>query len=626
MFWLALFLSFPVGVQYIEPLQADDYPDASAIYVLDSTRVIVAKDFGRKTYRHILMRVFTTRGRDKHGNFMQRYDRKKEQIHLTLTHTIKQNGDTIKPAEKGIGDVSTIKSFRAATYSDARLKTVAFSGVEPGDLLEYASTKITEPPKKEKVLSGSILFASDEPILHKVFILEVPEEMEVNYKISGNVKVETVRGEKSIIYCFSSDSVPRVKHEQYMLPLSASGPRVLYTTFNSWEEVGDWLRDQFEASIKLKGNLVKKAKELEKMDKIYQFVVSNWQDMSIGFEDIGFAPTKTNEIYENKYGSPLDKAALLIAMLREVGKEAYPAYLASQCLEKDVPAPFYFDGILVAVPYEGGYIFLDPVFPEMRYFRSMLSAILSDPPALEDISYPLPYNRGYGKCFIVKRDTSFFYTMPDTYSQSEVEANIAISPNGSIKGKICGTLRGIDAAYARRALRVKREKELKQTFEGYANTIQAGTKLLSWEVSNLENIIGAVELAMEFETPNYLVEQGREHRFPLLNNVFDRTPRAGYFGHEKREYPFTTLSPHLMKFTLKLAFPEGFEPAYMPDNFATENDLGISSFRITQEDSTLIYQLVWGFKKGIYKPEDYKGLEKIYRKFAKRRFIIFDMI
>jgi hypothetical protein len=603
-----------------------DYPGASAIYVLDSTDVCIKTDFSRNTRRHIIMRIFNKRGRDKHSNFMQRYDKDNEEVELLFdkTHTIKRNGDIVEISkEEGVGDLSTVSASIAPAYSNARIKLCAFGDVEPGDFLTYTSDKSTRQPKdKTKALFGTVTFASDEPILHKVFVLELPQELKIKYKTVGDIKVNSICTEGRTIYRFLCDSVARIGHEEWMLPIEAVGQRVTYTTFSSWDMVGSWLRDNFEKSIECKGKLLKKAKELGDIDRICEFVALGWRDIPVGFEDIGFTPTNTKKIYKNRYGSPLDKVALLIAMLRSIGKDAYPAYVAPTGIDKDIPAPMYFDYVVAAVDTDGGYIFLDPVFPSGRFHIPGVSGILDE----SERTYSLPFNRGDGTCFIAKEDTSVFYQMDNTPSKSEIEAKLKLSKDGTLEGKIEGTLKGIDAAYARRYLRGKLPEELKQIFEDYASRIKPGTKAVSWKVSNLDSILAPVCIKLEFISPEYLVELSDEYRCNLISNIFRFVPLLSYFGCESREYPFTALSPHVTEFSAKIELPTEFEPVYIPDCFCIDNDLMISSCDFKYEEGLLLYKMICGFKKGIYEAEDYNRLEDVYAEFISptRSFVILE--
>lgn len=595
---------------------AGDYPGASAIYLLDSMDVTIGEDFSQETNHHILMRIFNKRGRDRHSNFMQRYDKDSEELEILLdkTHTIKENGDIVRISEEeGISDLTTVGAAIAPAYSNARIKVCAFGGVEVGDILEYTSKKVTvETEDTSKAIFGSVSFASDEPILRKKFVLEVPPDLETIHKTTGDISVYSMMREGRLVYIFSSDSIPRVGYEEWMLPLEVTGRRVIYTTFTSWDEVGEWLRDNFEESLEYTGELVGDAKELGNLDRICQAVAVGWRDVPVGFEDVGFTPTNTEKIYRNRYASPLDKVALLISMLRVIGENAYPAYVAPYGVDEEIPAPLYFDDIIVAVESNGDYIFLDPVFPSGQLYRAGISGILVG----DENTYPLPYNRGYGTCFIVEGDSSFFYQMDNRPSKSEVEAELELSDDGSLKGRIRGVLRGVDAAIARKNLRGKLPKELKQEFEGFAGSIKPGSMSVSWGIYNLDSILSPVIIELEFDSPEYLTKFPKEYRLNLTPNIFRFFPLPSYFGCESRESPFTVLSPHITEFSVTTVLPIGFKPKYIPEPLFIDNDLLISSYDFYYEDGRLKYKSVWGFKKGIYTPEDYKRIEGAYTEYV----------
>ncbi len=612
MFWILIAFSLLV----IPKPEARDYPDASAVYILDSTNVYVDDDLSRKTHHHVIMRILNKRGRDRHSNFMQRYDGDSEEIEILLdeTHTIKETGEVVEVSEEeGIGDLATISATVAPAYSNARIKVCAFGGVEVGDFLEYASNKTTlQMEEKPSALFGSVTFSSDEPILHKVFVLDLPQGLNIKYKIRGDIIADSNFFNGRETYRFSSDSIARIEHEEWMLPVGTSGQSVIYTTFSSWDDVGDWLRECFERSIEPNGEVAKEAKRLGNLKEICESVALGWRDIPVGFDDVGFAPTSTEKIYKNRYASGLDKVALLVAMLRAIGEDAYPAYVARNGVDEDMPSPTYFDNVIVAIEKDGAYIVIDPVFPSGSFHKTGLGGILIG----KDNIYPPPFNRGYGTCFIVRQDSAFFHMIDDTPSKSEVFAELELSREGHLRGKINGILRGVDAAFARSNLRGKLPKKLKQAFEGYASMIKPGTKAISWSVNNLDSIFSPVDIELEFDSPDYLIRLPDEYRLNLPSNIFGFFPLVSYFGCESREFPFTVLSPHITELAVKITLPAGFELKYMPGSMSKDNDLIIASFDFESGEECLSYRTVWGFKKGIYEAWDYMIIEDVYSEYV----------
>jgi tetratricopeptide (TPR) repeat protein len=134
---------------------------------------------------------------------------------------------------------------------------------------------------------------------------------------------------------------------------------VQLTSFQSWEEVGQWYADLQRDRIVPDEKIKEKAKELisgrttdkEKVGAIYDFVARNFRYVSLSLGQGRYQPHTAASVITNQYGDCKDKHTLLASMLAATGLQAYPVLLNSaRKLDVDVPSPGQFDHVISAIP------------------------------------------------------------------------------------------------------------------------------------------------------------------------------------------------------------------------------------------------------------------------------------
>jgi tetratricopeptide (TPR) repeat protein len=136
-------------------------------------------------------------------------------------------------------------------------------------------------------------------------------------------------------------------------------PDVQMTTFQSWDEVGQWYaalqRDRVvpDEKIKLKAEEIIKGltTEKEKAQALYEYVAKNFRYVSLSLGQGRYQPHAAADVMVNEYGDCKDKHTLLASMLAAAGLRAYPVLMNSaRKLDVDVPSPGQFDHVISAIP------------------------------------------------------------------------------------------------------------------------------------------------------------------------------------------------------------------------------------------------------------------------------------
>jgi transglutaminase-like putative cysteine protease len=597
---------------------ADDYLEgASVIFEKDIGKIFIDKDFSRKMEKDVSILILNYRGRERFGNLQERYDKESEEIKIIEAKTIKKTGEAIEPEKKGIGDLSTVEKFIAPKYSNSRLKSIAFSAVEESARIVYKSTKTVR--EKSKYIFGSKIFQKNEPVLYSELSLKVPDK--IKFHTIGDVKVTEKKEGDYFYYTFSVDSLFRISEEPSRIPMSEISPRVYYSNFTDWQEVWNWLKKDFYPSITVKGKLVNKAKEMAAgknkeavVKEIYDYVTKNWWDIPLTIQDAGFKPFKADEVYNQKYADNKDKCLLLITMLKAVGIDAYPGYVAKEIIN-DLPSPVYFYYMTVVLESKGNYIFLDPTFPERTsvgvYFPTILVGYNDEFPVTPDLTGR--------EVFVVKPDTFLFISIPYPKPKETLSDNyytFDIDQNGNIKGVMNGSFAGISAVYLRADYKDKTEKEQENELKGVISSIKTGTKLLNWKIENLRELELPVKVSLGFEAEKYTSIQGKRMQIGLLPYLFfpDFTDD---FTVKERKYILDMKLPSSYIYQLEFRMPEGYHILHKPGNFEYNDSLITLRATAAFENNMVMVNREIHINQRRYSPENYYLMKEKWGDFTK---------
>ncbi len=611
---LLLFLILQLHYNY----NPADYPDAAGLIIDDRVELKVDKDFKKEQHRIFRVYIFNTRGRERYADFFEKYNSKRQNLILLKTRTVLESGKIIQPEKKAISDLSTVQGFIAPAYKHYRTRSVSYSDVNAGVLLEYESKKTDKYKSSDKHISGIVVFQKKDPILHKEYSLRIPAKVKLHQASFGGVKFKKIEDGGFVDCCWWVDSTARLKSEPGMIPLEEFAPRVVFTNFKDWSEVGGWLWKKFEKAIVVSKEMKNSVAELKGKERIkvissiYGDAVKNWRDIPLGVDDVGYTPMRADKVYKNRYGNQIDKCALLIALLGAADIEAYPAYISFSESKEKLPLPDYFKSVVVAVPYEGRFIYLDPRFPERGGVLFSLYGILFK----ENSNFPLMPDIVARYAFIVKPDTFLFSKVPGYKSDiADLDMDINVTSDRSITGTVRSRLTGICAVIARSKLRHKKEKEQIIAMEKLLGQLSTGAKLKDFEIKGLDDPESDVEISVQFECLNYLIKEGDRLRFVIPPPLFTFINIGSIFGMEERIYPFTVWTSYGIHSVLNINFPENLKVIYLPPTVSVDNPAARADVRYRSEPGVVKIEKRFVFKKSDYQPDEFSELQDVYNRY-----------
>src|SRR5687768_353389 len=323
--------------------------------------------------RELIMRVKiqSDAGVERFGQLIFPYTSANEKLDMDFVRVRKADGTVVNATASAIQDLSAPLAREAPIYTDLRQKHITVPGLRPGDQLEYRLVWNIQTPLAQNHFWVEHDFVTRGPIV-------LNDELTVNIPAASKVKLKTEPGyEPSIkeenarrIYTWKQAKLKRDSDEDEKEKEKAEEeveekdpdeirPHVQLTTFQSWDEVGQWYaalqKDRVvpDEKIKIKAEEIIKGRptEKEKITALYEYVAKNFRYVSLSLGQGRYQPHAATEVMSNQYGDCKDKHTLLASMLAATGRRAYPVLINSaRKLDVDIPSPGQFDHVISAIP------------------------------------------------------------------------------------------------------------------------------------------------------------------------------------------------------------------------------------------------------------------------------------
>ena len=376
------------------PVDKPDYPQEASVIETMSTTVTFDNQGNRSREQTTRVRVKTDAGVQQWGLLSLPYQSAAESVEVDYVRVQKNDNTTVTTPPDNIQDLDAQITRDAPFYSDLREKHIAVKGLGKGDTLEY---KIHWHPIKP-LIPGQFWFQYNfQPngiVLEERVEIRVPADRPVKFK--GSRGTQTIRADgNSRVYSWIFSRIKnanepesekaRIAALRGQLPV----PDVQLSSFQSWDEVGQWYwnlqKERMEPSPAVRAKAEELTKGLSddtaKLQALYSFVSIRYRYIGIAFGIGRFQPHAADDVLGNNYGDCKDKHTLLASLLQASGFTIHPALInSSRVLDPDVPSPGQFDHVIGYLLQGKTSIWLDTT-PEVGPF-GYLVAPLRDKPAL----------------------------------------------------------------------------------------------------------------------------------------------------------------------------------------------------------------------------------------------------
>ncbi|HEY2962405.1 MAG TPA: DUF3857 domain-containing protein [Pyrinomonadaceae bacterium] len=352
--------------------QKPDYSQEAVVVEQVRTAYRFERDGTGQRELSLRVKVQSDAGVERFGQLILGYSSANEKLDMDFVRVRKPDGTVVNAAVTDIQDLTAPVAREAPIYTDLRQKHITVPGLRPGDVLEYHFVWTMHTP-----LAKDHFWVEHDFIKKGVIVLD--DELTVNIPSSSKVKLKTEPGFEPAIKEQEGRRTYSWKHanlkpdseeqdkdkegdeesEEEKPDPDEIRPDVQLTTFQSWDEVGQWYadlqRDRIvpDEKIKVKAEEIIKGltTEKEKAEALYEYVAKNFRYVSLSLGQGRYQPHAAADVMVNQYGDCKDKHTLLASMLAATGLRAYPVLMNSgRKIDIDIPSPGQFDHVISAIP------------------------------------------------------------------------------------------------------------------------------------------------------------------------------------------------------------------------------------------------------------------------------------
>lgn len=360
----------------------EKYPNADVVTVDRLERIRYNPDGTYVQWAEIYQKILTEKGRQRlqtiSSHFTIPYQRGPEDCRIPLVEIIRPDGTTVEIDVASNSRIVTSGYGMQANIYDPNDKVIQLTlpGLEIGDMLHAVFYDRIVHPRVRGVWADQISFESTDPILRAAAEIFAPPEKDLR-KIAIKDRVgETLRQEREVLadgtirYRWEAQNVPQFFPEPNMPEAYRVTQRVLVSTAEDWREISRWYWKICEPHLAVTPAMQAKVDRLTqgledrraKIEAIFRFVSQKIRYLGITMEDTapGYEPHDASLTFENRHGVCRDKAALLVAMLRAAGLEAFPVIIHNgPKKDEEVPDPFFNHAITAVREPDGSYLLMD---------------------------------------------------------------------------------------------------------------------------------------------------------------------------------------------------------------------------------------------------------------------------
>jgi transglutaminase-like putative cysteine protease len=370
-----------------QPSEARADQVRGGMYFLLQDKQFLPNATGYDGYFRNAYRVTDRSGLEQAASIQTEYDPKTTTLAFNFIHIIR-DGKVIDALDgKDIVVLHREQQLEKGVFDGYLTAHTELKNLQVGDTVDYALTTHVATPLWPGQFFRSSDVAWSVPLTLQRFRLIWPDDRSPLYahfthgEIAGHITQEAHRKihEWRLI---DPDPVPGEKNVPNGLEVYN---RLELSTFQSWRDVSRWVfrfydkPNPFPDWFAGKVDAIK-AKNPDPADRITQamrLVEDTIRYVSIAINPGGYIPRPAATIVTDGFGDCKDKSTLLVAILRSLGVEAYPALTLSDdgwALATRLPHPSQFDHMIVLVRYQGRDYWIDPThshqggrFPKIWY-------------------------------------------------------------------------------------------------------------------------------------------------------------------------------------------------------------------------------------------------------------------
>ena len=490
------------------------YPDADYAIIDNKIKLEYRKDATHVCVDDTAVKILTEAGRKKQRVLQEYYSKAYSTSSFILIQVISPDGKVREIDPKAVCKESIDQSQMGSNIYDPNHKVLSASipGLNVNDIVRYVVRRDEYKVRMPGAFGEYYVLEYDAPIISTTIQVRTAPNLPLKHKrvlspVKGTV-IYDVKEQKdgSALHTWKVANVPMAIPEPRMPKMYTCVQRLLLSNIEKWEDVSSWYWKLSEPHFKCSPEMEAKIQELtrgvtgdmEKAKRIFTFVSQEIRYMgeTTETEAPGYEPHDAAVTFGKRHGVCRDKAALLTAMLRGAGIEAFPVLIHSgPKKDVEVPQPFFNHAITAIRTKDGKYSLLDSTDENTADWL---------PAYLDNKSYLVATPEG---------DTLRTSPVrPADENLTRIDMQCDVNAEGTLHGLVTIEFTGINDNAYRGSFAEWPMEERRNFFERALKRTVPGGRVLSLEVrpENIRDVSKPFGVTLVFEAKNIVLVKGKQ--------------------------------------------------------------------------------------------------------------------
>lgn len=611
------------------------YPDADTVDVDMHKWVKYREDGTYIEWFECYTKILTEKGRDSLKTLTSSFTIPYNDTAFKLVEIISGNG-TLKTVDPGSNSRVMIEpsQMKSNIYNpNSKILRLNIPDLNPGDTLHYIICDNFTKVRTPGTWSDYVTFEGTSPIKRSAYTVIAPknnplQRIALKSEIPGTVTFQKHDDGDFIAYEWVAENIPLAIPEPNMPPFYTQIQRLLVSTIKDWESISRWYWELCEPNLEkttppmraLVEELIRdKDSPDQQIKAIFTWVSQKIRYLGLTVEKDapGYEPHPVSMTFDQRAGVCRDKAALLAAMLRIAGLEAYPALIMNgPKKDPEVPQPFFNHAITVVREADGSYLLMDATDENTsRMFPSYLdnqSYLVATPTGETLLTSPVK---------------------PAEQNMMVIATKGSLAANGHLTAESTLQFNGInDNAYRGFFARITSDEQ-QGFFEKIIKNFAPGAKLTRCTIlpENMLDTTQVLTVELAFESGDIRVAGNDTIMLPLLkmgNSLGMVHYVLGRTGLEERRYPIFTEYTCGVRETMDLKLNRAVGKLKNLPQFPVIKNQGVTwSRNLLLDDDMLHSESTFQLDLPQYSPDQYLSLRETLKKIesGNRKMILFHL-
>lgn len=584
--------------QYSATPTAKDFPAADVLVLSEKVSFTLHPDGRVEKSVSIREKILTYQGMDDAGDPAVAFHKDLQDLSITRCRTYTTEGLTVDAKPNSYNERTPFALEKAPVYAGWREMVITKVGLDLDAVVELDYSLADRKPWR-RFFEGAVVLQNDRPALVREVSVTVPEGMGLHARLFGADAAPAVsRASGSETTTWTLKNVPAVPPSELHHGADGFLPTLVFSTCPDWGHHNSILSGiVVRAAAASSPALDAKTDELtkgiagawDKALKIHAFAAESINDVRWPLPAFDDVPRPAAETYDSGYGHSLDKAVLLVAMLRRAGLQAAIALGASYpsgALDPSaVPSLALLDTPIVRVEMGDRPLWLDPTAPLSEHSQRDRAGLKG-----------LPLVAGIGELHTLD------YPGPDEIS---ADFEVKVAKDFSLSGSVTLVLSGRYCPFY--AVQGSTEEQ-KNHVGSLVSSLFPGAKVTSLDVVRMEPSQAVWKVSFEAGAPSASGAKA------LALGVPKSSLLAGFANSHasRRTLPVVLAHAGREHVTVDFALPEGLKPLYVPPQTLVQNGAGTFERNFQGSEKGLTFDWKVDIPSAVVAPQAYGDLKALF--------------